>query len=185
MTLVVLFSCSSKTDDKKIGNSDTLNKEIIKKEIPKEDRDPDYTDSKVVRLKKTYKFEDYKVSLFKGALAEPNFKGNPFAKDKEYVDFIKKGCKENNINFAGHYTIIGRSCGAECSHIFIVDRENGKIFTDTKPNDGRYGYEYRKDSKLLIANSSLFIDATFEKYIDYWCKPEFYQWNKDNLTLLK
>jgi|GEM_PF-2524762 len=160
MTFLLLFSCSSETIiDKK--NSGTPVNEIIKKEIPKEDRDADSADYKVLRLKKTYKFEDYKVPIFEGTLAEPNFLGNPFANDKEYVDFIKTGCKENKINFAGYYTIIERSCGAMCSHIFIVDRKNGKIFIDTKPNDERYGYEYRKDSKLLIANSSVFIDDKF------------------------
>lgn len=165
LTFILLFSCSSNKSNNKIQKSDTSVYTIVHEEKPKSDIDNNYTERKVLQLKKTYKFEDYKVSVFKGKLAEPNFESNPYANDNEYITFIKKGCDKNKINFAGNYTIIERDCGAECLHVFIVDRKSGKIFTDIKPNDGRYGYEYREDSELLIANSNLFIDDKFEKYI--------------------
>ncbi|MDJ1466459.1 hypothetical protein [Xanthocytophaga flava] len=139
----------------------------------------------VFTLDHSYQFNDFKVDLYKGKLADPDFRNNPFASDTAYVQFISESCKKNAINFSGHYTIIHRSCGAECEHIFIVDRKTGRIFTDIHPNDGRYGYAYQPDSKLLIANSNLFIDNTFHKYLDYWCKPEFYQWEKTDFVLLK
>jgi hypothetical protein len=185
LMLAFLFSCSPENDTDHVENPDTLVKDVAKKGTLKQDSNFNSSDNKILQLEKTFTFDDYKVPLFNGKMAEPDFTGNPFASDKEYVDFIKTGCKENKINFAGHYTIIGRSCGAECSHIFIVDRINGRIFIDIKPDDGRYGYEYRKDSKLLIANSSLFVDDQFERYIDYWCKPEFYQWNGKDFSLIE
>lgn len=140
---------------------------------------------KIIQLKKTHTFEDYKVDVYQGELTAPDFTNNPYANDEEYVKFITEGCNKTNINFGGHYTIIEQSCGAECSHIFIINRKNGYIFTDIRPNKGRYGYEYRKDSKLLIANSNLFVDNNYKKYITYWCKPEFYKWNKNNFVRMK
>ena len=185
LILLLLFSCTNNKENTKGENTNISITEKSKKEISIKNNNADTTEYKILRLSKSYRFEDFKVPIYKEVLAEPNFKGNPYANDKEYKDFIMNGCEENNINFAGHYTIIIRSCGAECSHIFLVDRKNGNIFTDIKPNDGRYGYEFRKDSELLIANANLFIDEQFEKYIDYWCMPELYKWDKNNFILIK
>lgn len=132
-----------------------------------------------------YTFDSFRVSPFDGKPANPDFKGNEFSKDSEYVKFITEGCKENGINFGGHYTIIEKSCGAMCEHVFIVNRINGKIYTSIQPNDGRYGYLYKKDSKLLIANSSTFTDDSLKNYCDIFGKPEVYVWDNDNFKLLE
>jgi hypothetical protein len=106
--------------------------------------------------------------MFTGKLADPDFEGNPYAIDKEYVEFISKGCENSGINFAGRYTIIEKSCGCMCEHIFIVDRSSGKIFTEamlaTTDGEGRFGYTYKKDSKMIIADSGLFTDDSFTHY---------------------
>lgn len=183
-TILFCISCNNKTNVKKVESLifDSLNEPKVNVFI---DTLESGTDShKILKIKKLYNFNEYKVAVYKGKLCEPNFENNPFANDKEYAEFIKNGCLKNGINFCGHYTIIERSCGAECSSIFIVDRKNGKIFTNTKPNDGRYGFEYKKNSSLLIANSSLFVDDKFEKHIDYWCKPEFYKWQNKEFNIL-
>jgi hypothetical protein len=149
------------------------------------DSNSDTTEGRLVKFTSKYNFDIFKVKLFTGKASSPNFTNNEFANDKEYVKFITEGCKRNNINFGGHYTIIQRSCGTMCEHIFIVDRISGKIFTDIKPNDGRYGYLYKEDSNLLIANSNLFQDDSLKYYNDFFGKPELYVWKDNNFQLLK
>ena len=63
-----------------------------------------------------------------------------------------------------------------CELIFIVNRINGKIFIETNPNDGRYGFLYQKDSNLLIANSNSFQDESLKTYTNIFGVPELYLW---------
>ncbi|KGO94319.1 hypothetical protein [Flavobacterium subsaxonicum] len=131
------------------------------------------------KLNTNYTFTSFKVSLYTGTLANPVFKGNPFANDPEYVTFITEGCKQKGINFGGKYTVIEKSCGAMCSHIFLVDRTNGTIITDKQPyGDGHYGYLYKKGSNLLIANSGLFTNNSLVYYDSHWdgVAPELFVW---------
>lgn len=129
-------------------------------------------------------FDSFKTEAYTGTPAAPDFTGNPYAKDPEYVAFITKGCKEG-INFAGKYTLIHKGCGAMCEHVFIVDRSTGKIFTNTKIKDGKYGYMYKKDSSLLIANSEAFQDETLTVYNNLYATPEFYVWEGSGFKFLQ
>lgn len=134
-----------------------------------------------------YKFGTYKAPLFNGKPAAPDFRGNPFSNDPEYVEFITKGCKRG-INFGGHYTLIERSCGAMCSHLFMVDRRTGKIFTDTmglKEEDGYYGFTYKKDSNLLITDSSVLTDISTGEGNQYSIMPQVFEWKNDSFVLLE
>ncbi|MBD3636224.1 MAG: hypothetical protein HUJ25_02690 [Crocinitomicaceae bacterium] len=125
-----------------------------------------------------YSFEDFECKVYDGKLATPIFENNPYAEDPEYVSFIRKGCEENGINYAGKYTVIHKACGAFCEHIFIVNREDGTIFTgEFEPNNGgRYGYDYRANSQLIIANSEMFPDPSHEYILRFPPNtlPEFY-----------
>ena len=155
------------------------------KSISKVDSNSNKTEGRIIKFTSHYNFETFKAKLFTGQIASPDFNNNEFANDKKYVKFIADGCKKNDINFGGHYTIIERSCGAECSHIFIVDRITGNIFTNIRPNDGRYGYLYRKDSYLLIANSNVFQDDSLKYYNDFEGTPELFVWKHNNFHVLK
>lgn len=133
-----------------------------------------------------YNFEDYKCKIYIGKLAEPDFGNNPFASDPEYVEFITNGC-ERGINFGGQYTLIEKSCGAMCSHLFMVDRRDGKIFVGTmglKQQDGYYGFEYKKDSYLLITDSSILTDR-LGKSNEFGITPQIFEWKKDGFRLLE
>jgi len=143
------------------------------------------TDGKIIKFHSKYNFQTFATKLFEGKVSAPDFSNNEFSNDPAYVKFIEEGCKKNQINFGGHYTIIQRSCGTMCSNIFIIDRLNGKIFTDIKLNDGRYGYLYKKDSKLLIANSSVFKDDSLKYYNSLFGILELYVWTEDNFKLLR
>lgn len=145
----------------------------------------------LIKIDSIYRFEPFigfkyfKVEIYNGKLAAPDFNNNPYANDNEYVKFISDGCEKLGINFGGHYTIIERFCGAECVHFFIVDRINGKIFLGIKPNDGRYGYKYYKDSNLFIANAYAIHDDTFEYDPKFRWVPEIYKWNNELMERLK
>jgi hypothetical protein len=155
------------------------------KSISKADSNSSTTEGKLKKFTSHYNFETFKAKLFTGKSASPDFSDNEFADDKDFVKFITDGCKKSDINFGGHFTIIQRSCGAMCEHIFIVDRITGKIYTDIRPNDGRYGYLYKKDSYLLIANSNVFQDDSLEYYNNFFGSPELYVWKDNNFQPLK
>jgi hypothetical protein len=72
-----------------------------------------------------------------------------------------------------------------CEHIFIVDRSTGKVFTNIKIKEGKYGYQYKKDSSLLIANSEAFLDDTLTVYNNLYATPEFYVWEGSDFKFLQ
>jgi hypothetical protein len=186
LTILFLTSCqeqnSSETSVEKESKGEMDNKPSIPRQ---KDSVTNYQERKLVDFVSKHNFSTYSVKVYKGAVADPDFSTSEFSSDQEYVAFIKNGCKENGINFGGHYTIIERGCGAMCSHIFLIDRISGKIFTDIKPNDGRWGYLYKIDSRLLIANSETFTDSTLTAYSDAFAKPELYEWNGKEFELLE
>lgn len=147
--------------------------------------------TKWVEFESDYDFETFRTEVFTGELAGPDFTGNEFAKDPEYVDFITEGCNENGVNFGGRYTIIHRSCGCMCEHIFVVDRVSGKIHQDinlTTPDDGdgKWGYMYKPGSKMLIANSELFTTDKLDCYAGvYGTTPEIYLWTGANFKRIQ
>ena len=74
----------------------------------------------------SYRFSGFKVKVYKGRLAPPDFKSNPEA--FTFRTQIKSQCKADGINFAGHFTIAHWGCGSECEDIAVIDRINGKIY---------------------------------------------------------
>ena len=182
--LLLLASCSNKSNTEKILISKETKTLPIKK-IEKDTIKKDTIDNSLIKLKNPKRFEDYKVEVYSGKLAEPSFKNNEFGNDKEYVKMISESCQRNRINFGGHYTIITQSCGTQCANFFIINRKTGYIYISPNPKDGKDGFEFRKDSELLIANSNLFVDEKFETYYKYFYKPEFYKWNGKDFKKLK
>ncbi len=119
----------------------------------------------------TSSFKDYKVDVYEGKLADPDFETNPEA--KMFITRIKEGCKEG-INFAGHYTLIYWGCGTSCQYGVVVNRKTGEIIDGYQSS---LGSEFRKNSKLIIFNSD-FIEENSE-YIP------LYQFKKFELKLWK
>jgi hypothetical protein len=134
-----------------------------------------------------YNFAAYTSQLYNGKLADPDFKNNPDSGDPEYVKFIIDGCKQG-INFGGHYTVIEKSCGAMCSQLVMVDRRNGKIFVGTTgliEEDGYYGFEFKKNSSLLITNASVLTDLSTGESNEFSITPQVFKWEKDHFELLE
>jgi hypothetical protein len=91
-------------------------------------------------------FNDYKVAIYKGTLATPDFNTN--TKAKMFITRIKNECRQG-INFAGLYTFISIGCGTACQINFLVNRKTGEIY---KPFTSSLGVEFKKTSNLLIKN---------------------------------
>ncbi|KDN55730.1 hypothetical protein [Flavobacterium seoulense] len=102
-----------------------------------------------LKMNSDLKFENYKVEVYNGKLADPNFESLPSA--KRYVTRIKEGIK-NGINFAGKFTLITWGCGSPCQGGVIINRINGNIYDDYST---AYGSDFKKDSKLIIMNSGI------------------------------
>ena len=135
-----------------------------------------------MKFKPGFNFADYTADTsYKGKLAEPDFTKMQLSFGEQYCRFVTDKCKQTGINFAGHYTVIEQSCGAMCAGIYIVDRITGRVFDDLSTNDGKWGFQYQNNSKLLIANSEI-LKSGANGYISTGGKlPEFYLWEKDNL----
>ncbi len=123
------------------------------------------------------KFHDYKVDkIYKGHLSPPDFSTDSNA--KHFITRIKKGCKEEGVNFAGHYTIIEWGCGLLCLEMAIVDRISGRIIFSEIPfdtSDGHSGTRYNIDSRMLIINTEALsesddYEAGYRRF-DHWRKP--------------
>lgn len=129
-----------------------------------------------------YHFTDYQTSdANEVKLADPVF---PADAEEEYRDFIREKCTELGVNFAGHYTAITRSCGAECVNLWLVDRISGALYPCNFSDSSNYGFAYKKDSRLLIANANLFLDDNYRYYYNHWCKPELYKWEDEHFQKL-
>ena len=126
-------------------------------------------------------FDNYKVDkVYKGKLAPPNFTTD--TESKHFITRIKEGCKEEGINFAGHYTIVEWGCGALCQEMAIVDRVSGQIIYSQIPfdtADGHSGIKYKIDSRMLIINTEAL--SEFHDYepgyrrFDSWRKPAVFE----------
>ena len=153
-----------------------------------------------VKFKSKYNFAMFKTKVFAGKLAPLDFTDSELAPDKQENEFMSNYMKDmvdfwtendEGINFGGHYTIVSKSCGCMCEHIFVIDRISGKIFTDIKltmtdDGDGKWGYLYKKDSKMLIANSELFTTDSMNCYTAVYRKtPEFYIWTGKNFERIQ
>jgi hypothetical protein len=103
-----------------------------------------------------YKFSDYSTHVYKGRLAQPNFKTDTAA--YFFRTQIRTQCKEAGINFAGHYTIVMWGCGSPCQQVAVVDRINGRIYYSNIPqinNELAFELMYKPNSDIIILNSDL------------------------------
>lgn len=77
------------------------------------------------------KFADYPVTkIYRGAPAKPIL-------SKEQRGFrtrIREGAKAE-VQFAGHYTVVGIGCGTSCSFFYVVDSISGKVFNGFQVTD--------------------------------------------------
>jgi hypothetical protein len=133
-----------------------------------------------------YKFSTFKVGVYTGKLAAPDFKTNSAA--LLFRTQIKSQCKTDGINFAGHFTIAHWGCGSSCEDIAIIDRINGRIFYSNvikEPFDSFYTFKCRPDSKMIMMNDWL-LSNIYKGYVfcsDKW-PLEIGTWDGSKLKFL-
>jgi hypothetical protein len=101
-----------------------------------------------------YKFSSFKVPLYRGKLALPDFKTDPAA--LLFRTQIKQQCKQERINFGGHFTFVKWGCGSDCEAFAIVDRITGKINYSNISKDTNFdfvGFKYKPNSNMVIMNA--------------------------------
>ncbi len=114
-------------------------------------------------------FSDFKVAIEK-ADAKIDLSSNELG--KKFRTVIRTDYENPKSHFAGHYSFSFWGCGSPCQMSVIVDRKTGKIYDS--PTATR-GYEFRKDSRMLIVNPPDSLG-----YYDNcsYCKPEIYILNE-------
>ena len=78
--------------------------------------------------------------------------------------------------FAGHYAILNWGCGSECSRIGIVDLRTGKTYVSPF-GIGVINLQARPNSRLMIANSPKWIQATYGDAPPDYISSQYYVWD--------
>jgi len=126
-------------------------------------------------------FNHYAVkSIYSGKMARVNFKSNPTA--RVYRTRISKEYKQNGVNFAGHYSFAYWGCGSPCTGCAIVDVKTGEVYLG--PDSG-FGYDFVKESKLLIVNPKDTVSNSGQNLWDVVYQEEIWVWREKTKEFIK
>ena len=107
------------------------------------------------------------------------------------------GAVKAGANFAGHYAVVGWSCGMICINMAILDVRTGKIYHtpfvgigDGPCPDDFYGaerrlVEFRLDSRLFVIRGTAEDFGPAHMFHDAPCSTRYYVWRKNRLVLLR
>lgn len=140
------------------------------------------------------RFEDHRVPTPLPARKGSAFIGRAgqYDRDETAAHFHSRIWKaaKHGPDFAGHYAIVGISCGSGCQNSWIVDVQTGKIYNT--PFVGAslclYGFDvpllsYSLDSSLLLVTGSLEIPDG-KSFTDGPCGKYYYHWDQNRLKLI-
>ena len=119
-------------------------------------------------------------SIYLGKMARINFKNNPVA--RVYRARISKNYKQNGVNFAGHYSFVFWGCGSPCTGSVIVDAKTDKVYSG--PDSG-FGYNFTRNSRLLIVNPKDTVSNAGQNPWDEVYKTERWFWNDKSKNFIK
>jgi hypothetical protein len=94
-------------------------------------------------------FEDFAVQVGKIRDSRLDLKSHLIGTTFRTV--LRRGVRENGINFAGWYCLVEWGCGSNCRLFAVVDLRNGRIYHDRNFVLVRPA-QYRADSALFVAN---------------------------------
>lgn len=135
----------------------------------------------VVYVKGQESFNQYYVSsIYSGKMARIDFKSNPVA--RVYRTRISENYKQNGVNFAGHYSFVFWGCGSPCTGCAIVDLKTGKVYSG--PDSG-FGYNFTRNSRLLIINPKDNVSNSGQNPWDEVYKTERWFWSEKSKKFLK
>jgi hypothetical protein len=101
------------------------------------------------------KFEDFAVREPRpSGLAAPDLASHADA--RRFRTALRRAARRG-VTFAGHFTIVEIGCGTSCVSLGIIDRVSGRVFFPSEfiamsfvGLDERPGFQYRKDSRLIV-----------------------------------
>jgi len=126
-------------------------------------------------------FEKYRVSyIYSGQMSPINLKSNRTA--RVYKTTISESYKQNGVNFAGHYSFVYWGCGSPCTGCAIIDVRTGKVYSG--PDSG-FGYNFKKDSRLLIVNPKDTISNSGQNPWDEVYTEEIWLWKEKLKKFIK
>lgn len=76
---------------------------------------------------------------------------------------------QDEVNFAGKYTVVTVGCGTSCQLHFVVDRESGKVLDKLQ---GSTGASFAPNSRLFILNAP---DSAINYAECQDCEPQAYE----------
>lgn len=102
---------------------------------------------------------------YSGQSAQLDVTSHPEA--TKHLSALQNGLQQE-MNFAGRYTVVTVGCGTTCQEHFVIDRQQGKVLDKVQSSTGA---QYRPDSRIFIVNPP---DSS-HNYIDCpYCEPEAY-----------
>lgn len=122
-------------------------------------------------------FDAYKVEVFEGPLADPDFETNPDA--RLFRTRIIETCENEGINFAGHYTVVTFGCGTACQGNYIVNRKTGAISYGLT---SELGVKTVAGSNLFIKNIAAQSYSKEERESCSYCNITYWLWQDDSLV---
>ena len=112
-------------------------------------------DDTLARPDRTYRFEDYPGEPWAGGKpVDPDLTSHPRAKEAKS---LLRGAVLKGPNFAGPYMLVPTGCGRACLQFFVADARTGRVWVPAFR--GRTGYEFRKDSRLLVVDPPAYVRA--------------------------
>lgn len=125
-----------------------------------------------LRFKPRVTYNDFKVDTLKFTSKAPiQYSSNRLA--RQFKTVITETYQQEGLNFGGHYCFVKWGCGSPCQMSAVVDLRTGIVYDGV---DASVGYEFKKDSRLLIVNppdsSGFYFDCAY-------CEPIVYVWNEE------
>jgi hypothetical protein len=122
-------------------------------------------------------FANYQAPLFKGNPAQIRIKGNKLAEEFRTMisdtyyskGYMKKWHGTTGLNFGGHYCFVYWGCGSPCQMSAIVDLKTGIVYEGPSAS---LGYEFKRNSRLVIINPGRTIDSCAYCHPEYWVLNE-------------
>ena len=121
----------------------------------------------------------------------------PQESSKQFNNRSRKAARGQS-NFAGHYAIVGWSCGFVCVNLVIVDTRTGTIHhtpfvgigDGPCPDSYRQGttplVDFRPDSRLLILRGAAEdVSPGGTSFHDAPCSTRYYVWRRNRLVLVR
>ena len=89
---------------------------------------------------------------------------------------IRRQTKQNQVNFAGEWTLVVVGCGTGCGQYFLVHSETGKV-VDPNLISTNGNPLFLKDKNILVTSGSAEAHTLEDAKKGVWGGPKAWQWN--------